>query len=135
MPDIGFQISGTNITTATIRPDNDLTKNSKPKVKIAKFGDGYEQRAKAGLNSIDESFKITMKNRDKAVADDIVKFFDDKAGVSNFDFTIPDANSSTTDSDGSPVSTIKVVCDSWSIQYAYGSHYNVNATFRRIYGV
>ena len=38
MPDIGFQISGTNITTATIRPDNDLTKNSKPKVKIAKFG-------------------------------------------------------------------------------------------------
>ena len=66
---------------------------------------------------------------------DDVKFFDDKAGVSNFEFTIPDANSSVTDSDGSPVSTVKVVCDSWSIQYEYGSHYNVNATFRRIYGV
>jgi len=135
MADIGFQISGTDITTATIRPDNDLTRSLKPKVRIAKFGDGYEQRGKPGVNHIEEKYKITMKNREKSVADDIVKFFDDKGGVSSFDFTYPDANSSVNDSDGSPVSTIKVVCDTWSVQYAYGSHYNVNANFRRIYGV
>ena len=135
MPDIGFQISGTDITTATVRPDNDLTRNSKPKVRVIKFGNGYEQRSKEGLNHIDQTFKVTMKNREKATADDILKFFEDKGGISSFDFTFPDANSTTNDSSGNAVSTVKVVCDTWSIQYAYGSHYNVNATFRRIYGV
>lgn len=133
MSDIGFQISGTNITTATIRPDNDLTRTSKPKVIISKFGDGYEQRGTAGMNHIQQTFKVTMKNREKSVADDIVKFFEDKGGVTSFDFTFPDANSSTNDSDGNAVSTVKVVCTTWSIQYAYGSHYNVSGNFRRIY--
>tara|TARA_Y200000002_G_scaffold381621_1_gene396124 strand:+ start:2666 stop:3070 length:405 start_codon:yes stop_codon:yes gene_type:complete len=133
MPDIGFQISGTNITTATIRPDNDLAKNSKPKVKVARFGDGYEQRAAKGINHIEESYRVTMKNRERTVADDIVKFFDDKGGVSSFDFTVPDANGSTNDSSGNPVTTIKVVCSTWSLQYANANHYNVSAQFKRIY--
>jgi len=135
MADIGFQISGTSITTATIRPDNSLTRQSKPKVRVAKFGDGYEQRARKGINHIEETYKLTMKNRAKETADDMIKFFDIKGGVSAFDFTLPDSNSSTNDSAGNGVSTIKVVCDTWSIQYENGSHYNVNASFRRIYGV
>ena len=133
MADIGFEISGTNITTATIRPDNDLAKNSKPKVKVARFGDGYEQRAAKGINHIEESYRVTMKNRERTVADDIVKFFDDKGGVSSFDFTVPDANGSTNDSSGNPVTTIKVVCSTWSLQYANANHYNVSAQFKRIY--
>ena len=47
---IGFQISGTNITTATIRPDNDLTRSTKSLVRKIRFGDGYEQRGKKGIN-------------------------------------------------------------------------------------
>ena len=133
MANIGFEISGTNITTATIRPDNDLAKNSKPKVKVARFGDGYEQRAAKGINHIEESYRVTMKNRERTVADDIVKFFDDKGGVSSFDFTVPDANGSTNDSSGNPVTTIKVVCSTWSLQYANANHYNVSAQFKRIY--
>lgn len=135
MADIGFEISGTSITTATIRPDNDLTRSAKPRVRIAKFGDGYEQRAKPGINHIAETYKITMKNRNKEVADDIIKFFNDKGGVSSFDFTLPDANSSTNDSLGNTVSTVKVVCDTWSLQYSNASNYNVTADFRRIHGV
>ena len=53
---IGFQISGTGITTATIIPDKTLTRKSSPQVRKAKFGDGYEQRAKKGLNSIEEEY-------------------------------------------------------------------------------
>jgi phage-related protein len=135
MADIGFQISGTGITTAVIRPDNDLTKSSKPKVKISRFGDGYEQRAKPGINHIAEKYKITLKNREKSVADDIIKFFNDKGGISSFDFTLPDSNSSTNDSYGNTVSTIKVVCDSWNLQYSNASNYNVSAMFRKIHGV
>ena len=48
---IGFQISGTNITTATIRPDNDLSRATKSLTRKIRFGDGYEQRGKKGINS------------------------------------------------------------------------------------
>ena len=85
------------------------------------------------MNHIQQTFKVTMKNREKSVADDIVKFFEDKGGVTSFDFTFPDANSSTNDSDVNAVSTVKVVCTTWSIQYAYCSHNNVSGNFRRIY--
>lgn len=135
MADIGFEISGTNITTQTIRPDNDFQRNMSPTVKTAQFGDGYEQRAISGINNIQQTFAMQFKNREKAVADDIIKFFDDKAGVTSFNFTYPDVNSSTNDSDGNPVSTIRVVCVSWSIQYIYGSHYTINSNFKRVYGV
>jgi len=126
---IGFQISGTGITTATIRPDNDLTAKRKPSVRTARFGGGYEQRSKSGINSIEETYSINMKNREKATADDIVKFFDDKAGVTSFPFTVPDTNSSGDER------TIQVVCENYGIQYASGDYYNVTAKFRRIYGV
>ena len=135
MADIGFEISGTNIATRTIRPDNDFQRNMIPAVKTAKFGDGYEQRGRKGINNIEQTFAMQFKNRDKADADDIVKFFDDKAGVTSFIFTYPDINSSTNDSDGNAVTSIRVVCLTWSVQYIYGSHYNVNANFKRVYGV
>ena len=124
---IGFEISGTNITTATIRPDNDLSRTSTPKVRITKFGNGYEQRGKMGLNALDETYAVNMKNRENTAADDIIKFFEDKAGVTSFNFIVPDSNASGSER------TIKVVCDNWSINYGNGSYYNVTAKFRRIY--
>ena len=126
---IGFQVSGTNITTATIIPDKSLKRASKPNVRTADFGDGYEQRSRSGLNSIKETYTVNLSNRPKETADDIVKFFDDKAGVNSFDFTIPDTDNTTATGE----KTIKVVCDTWDIQYANGNHYTVNATFRRVY--
>jgi len=126
---VGFQISGTGITTATIRPDNDLSSKFKPLVRISKMGDGYEQRSKKGLNSIIETYTVNMKNREKATADDIIKFFEIKAGITSFPFTIPDTNSSGDEK------TIQVVCDNYGITYGSGNYYNVTAKFRRIYGV
>lgn len=126
---IGFQISGTNITTATIIPDKTLARTSAPRVRSAKFGDGYEQRAKSGLNSIDESFTVNFVNRTKATIDDLNKFFDDKAGVTSFDFTIPDTDNTTTTGE----KTIRVVCKEWSTQYSNSDHYSMSASFERIY--
>ncbi len=126
---IGFQISGTNITTATIIPDKSLKRTSKPNVRTAKFGDGYEQRSKSGLNSIEDVYSVTLTNRVKETADDILKFFDDKAGVTSFDFTIPDTDNTTTTGE----KTIRVVCNSWNVQYASGDHYTIGATFNRVY--
>jgi len=124
---IGFQISGTNITTATIRPDNDLARSTKPLVRVVKFGDGYEQRGKKGINSLQETYNVQLKNREKSAADDIITFFDNKGGVTSFDFTVPDENSTNSER------TIKVVCDNYSIKYGNGTYYTIGATFRRIY--
>ena len=59
---IGYQISGTSITTATIIPDKTLTRKSSPQIRKAKFGDGYQQRAKKGLNSIESKIISLIQN-------------------------------------------------------------------------
>ena len=77
----------------------------------AKFGDGYEQRVLDGINSKEDTFSISFKNRDAEDINLIAGFFDLKAGK-NFDFVITD-----TFSNGGNLanSTIKVVCDSYNI--------------------
>jgi|TARA_R110002074_G_scaffold1229_3_gene7372 phage-related protein len=90
---IGFIV--TNITDKVL-PDKTLAMSSKPNVLVAKFGDGYQQRIAAGLNSITESFSVAFQNRPKVEADDIEAFFSAKKGVTSFAFTYPDTNSTST---------------------------------------
>tara|TARA_B100000902_G_scaffold382069_1_gene419310 strand:- start:3033 stop:3431 length:399 start_codon:yes stop_codon:yes gene_type:complete len=130
MPDIGFAVPG---ITGQVVPDRTLSRSSKPKVRTATFGDGYEQRIADGLNSIEETYSLTFNNRTKAEADDIIAFFDSNKGVSSFSFTYPDSNSGTNDSAGNPVTTIKVVCDTYNLRYTNDDFYGVNASFRRVY--
>ena len=68
--DIGFIVSNISATVPVV-PDRGLSRTSKPKVRSAKFGDGYEQRLADGLNSLEEDFSVTFTNRSKAEADDI----------------------------------------------------------------
>tara|TARA_B100000427_G_scaffold173427_2_gene144147 strand:- start:9711 stop:10100 length:390 start_codon:yes stop_codon:yes gene_type:complete len=125
---IGFIVPAIS-STVSVKPDKTLSRATKPSTITAKFGDGYEQRSKRGLNPLEETYSVTLANRPKAEADDILKFFDDKAGVTSFDFTIPDSNNTTATDE----KTIRVVCDTWSIQYNSGNHYSLSATFRRVY--
>ena len=121
---IGFTVTG---ITDKVVPDKTLTKQSQPKVRTHKFGDGYEQRSVDGINNINESYSLSFTNRAKAEADDIIAFFDTKAGATAFDFTIPDTNA------GGNERTIKVVCDSWSVSFTNNEFHNIQTTFRRVY--
>lgn len=111
----------------TISPDKGLTRNSSPKVLVAKFGDGYEQRLPNGINSIDETFSATFNNRTKEEIDDITGYLASLKGATSFTYTIPDTNES-----GNEIS-IKVVCENYSQVYNYGDFYSAMATFRRVY--
>ena len=187
----------TNISTKVI-PDKTLNVTTTPKVLTASFGDGYEQRIADGLNSLGQSFTVNFMNRAKADADDIISFFEANKGVTSFDFTIPNTNSTSTATavlasglsnstnvtltnstnnlnitagatvTGTGISgtvtvssiagtalvlssaqsvssgvtltfsnpnekTIKVLCTTWGIGYSNSDHYNVNATFKRVY--
>ena len=91
---LGFTV--TNITTDKVRADKNLHRQANPRVRVAQFGEGYQQRAIDGINNIVDTYSLMFSNREKIEADDIMAFFDTKAGVTAFDFTIPDTNSTTT---------------------------------------
>lgn len=89
---IGF--TATNVSTQIV-PDRTLSGSSTANVRTAKFGDGYEQRASVGINSISREYSLSFANRSKTEADDIIAFFESKNGVTGFNFTIPDTNSTS----------------------------------------
>ena len=122
--DIGFVLSD-GITR--VRPDNSLTKRVAPRVLLARFGDGYEQRMPDGVNSLQESFQAVFSNRPPEEIDAIVNFFEDNLGVQAFEFIIPDTRSRL------KVKPIQVVCESWDYIYTHHIASGCIATFRRVY--
>jgi|TARA_R110002167_G_scaffold208084_1_gene412145 phage-related protein len=119
---LGFTVGATNVS-----PDKQLNRSTAPKVKLATFGDGYEQRLRNGINSLSETYSLSFNNRSKNDIDDIVAFFDTQHGVVPFNFTIPDSNGTGSET------TIKVVCDTYTQKYDYDNFYSATATFRRVY--
>jgi phage-related protein len=129
---IGFtipQAESYNETGGDIQviPDNDMRRQSDPEVLLAKFGDGYEQRAANGINSLREQYSVTFSSRQKSEIDNIVSFFSVKKGITSFDFTVPDTNGLSNET------TIKVVCDSYNTTFMNSEFYTCSATFRRVY--
>ena len=122
---LGFNTTST-YGNRDILPDKGLTRTSTPRVLVARFGDGYEQRIADGINSINETFRVTFNNRTKEEIDDITAYLGSLNGTTAFTYTIPDSNNiGETD--------IKVVCDTFTQNYSYGDFYSASATFRRVY--
>ena len=108
-------------------PDRAMARTVTPHVNRISFGDGYEQRAVAGINNLREEYSVSFNNRPKAEIDDIVSFFNAKEGVTAFSFTVPDTNSSGSET------TIKAVVDTFSVSYNNNDFYSCTATIRRVY--
>jgi phage-related protein len=111
----------------TIRPDKSFSNVFKPRVHLATFGDGYEQRLVDGINSIPQEFTLQFNKRTKEEVDNIIAFLESLKGATSFNFTIPDTNSSGDER------TLRVVCDNFQQSYDYGDFYSCSAKFRRVY--
>lgn len=122
---LGFNVGG---TLGTVTPDRTMTRQTKPQLLMATFGDGYEQRAVDGINHFKETYSVSFKNRGKEEIDDIVQYFESTNGVSRFNFTIPDTNSTSDNK-----TTVKVVFVEYSINYEYDDFYTLTAKLRRVY--
>ena len=138
MATFSFTISNTDVNTIKKTSgqsafeavaDRGLGRKSAHRVLSAKFGDGYEQRVLDGINSKEDSFSISFKNRDAEDINLIAGFFDLKAGK-NFDFVITDTFST---GGNLATSTIKVVCDSYNINYGQPTNHSLNCELRRVY--
>jgi len=123
---IGFTTSST-YGNRDIVPDKGLGRQSKPRVRAVKFGDGYEQRIADGINPIEETFSLSFNNRTAAEIDDIIGYLTSLGGVSSFDFTFPDNRGVGGET------TIKVVCDTYGQTYTNDGYPSATATFRRVY--
>lgn len=108
--------------------DRGLNRVSTHRVLTAKFGDGYEQRVLDGINNKDDIFNLSFNNRTAEDINLIAAFFDSKAGK-NFDFTVTDKFSG-----GSLANTtMKVVCDSYTIDYMREEFHSLRCTLRKVY--
>ena len=127
---IGLKLnSGGNITgfSSPVAPDRGFTKQTKPSILRAKFGDGYEQRKINGINNMVETYNLSFSNRPNTETDDLEAFFIEQAGVSKFTFTIPDSNEGTGEKD------IKVICTEWSKSHTQTGATSLNAKLSRVY--
>jgi len=121
--DAGAISTGSPASNTVVVADRGLSRQSSHRVLTATFGDGYEQRSLDGLNTKDDMFSLTFKNRDAEQINLIAAFFDVKAGK-NFNFVVTDHLGDT---------SLKVVCDSYDINYSHDLYHSMNCTFRRVY--
>ena len=77
-----------------------------PKIVSAKFGDGYEQRRPAGINTQHHMWTLTMRNIDGETATEVVAFLSARNGVEIFNWTPPRTSE-----------PMNVLCPSWSLNY------------------
>ena len=119
---IGFSNGST-----TFVPDKGFSRKNTPVVFRAEFGDGYEQRIANGINNLKPEFSLNFATRTKAEIDDIVDWFELKAGVTAFTYTYSDSN------EGGNEKAVKVVCDDWTQTWDYDDYYSLSCTFRRVY--
>jgi phage-related protein len=124
-----YKADNGNITgfSAPVQPDKGLSRSNTPRVLLANFGDGYEQRLADGINVLDQNMTISFSTRPKAEIDDLVAFFESLKGVSRFKFNLEDSN------EGSNTETILCVCQDWNQSWAYDNFYSLTTTFRRVY--
>jgi len=128
---IGFIYSGSSYAT----PDKGLSRQTKHAVNVSKFGDGYEQRVAKGINSQGETYNLQFNNRTAEFVDDVVVFLDAQKGITKFPLILPDSNQSSNPSGPAGVGEkeIKVVADTYTTTYLYGTFYSLTVSVRRVY--
>lgn len=105
--------------------DKGFNATTSPNILLASFGDGYEQRLPDGINNTKRSFQVSYKNRVKSEIEDIVDFFELKAGVTSFPFRYDKGNGSETE--------ITVRCPTWAWAANHDPYHTVTATFQEVF--
>lgn len=109
------------MATFTWFPDASIRMEVEPQVASAKFGDGYEQRAPIGINTMAEKWSLSFTGTPVEVAD-IEAFFREHQGVYAFDWTTPDLN------------TGRYVCRRWSKSRERAVKVTISADFEQVFG-
>jgi phage-related protein len=108
------------MATFTWRASRSSSKDMTPRVRTAKFGDGYDQRVGDGINTQLRVWSVRFDNRDTAEANAIDDFLSARNGVDAFDWTDLYGHAG------------KWVCEKWSRSASSGVTSTISATFREV---
>jgi phage-related protein len=101
--------------------------NREPRLHVAKFGDGYEQRTLDGINSMSTTWSLKWDMRPRAIAQAMDAYLVGLAGAA-FNFLDPQTET-----------VVKVFCDKWQLDWEYqgkkDEYATVTAEFRTANGV
>ena len=93
-----------------------------PRTKNIKFGDGYEQRFKDGINNDLLSLSLNFDGRDLLEAKAILHFLESKNGAESFFFRPP-----------SPYDALrKFTSSEFSSSIIFKNNINITATFKQV---
>lgn len=92
-----------------------------PRVRVARFGDGYEQRTGDGINNSPKSWSLTF-TRPTAEADAILDFLVARNGSEAFDWTDPDGDAG------------RYLARNWSSELHGRWAKTVSVTFEQVFG-
>jgi phage-related protein len=110
------------MATFTYTPEYPPTEVSKPRVRKAALGDGYEQRVRFGLNTDLKEWQLTFNARDNTETTAIRDFFQARGGVESFTWTPPLWSAVAG----------QYVCEEWQITAEAHNINNITATFRQV---
>lgn len=86
-------------------PDIPATTESKWRLQIAVFGDGYQQRTLDGANALDRAWSLSFSNKPKYLIEQMDAYLT-AAGAGPFAFRNPATGE-----------LVAVICDEWSIEW------------------
>lgn len=110
------------MATFTYTPDFGAAPSYEPRVRVARFGDGYEQRVGDGINTMRETWPLTFAVRDDTETAAILAFLVARGGVEAFDWTPPGEGAAK-----------RWICRKWSRSWDSHDKNTINATFERVY--
>ena len=108
-------------TFPNYKPRVGASKSSAPKVRTTRFGDGYEQRVRFGLNQDAKEWTLEWSVTETE-SNEIEAFLEARAGSESFDWTPPDTSTS-----------YKWVCSEWQKSIDYPFHVVIRAVFRQVF--
>ena len=110
------------MSTFTYQADNSAQVSVKPRVRSAKFGDGYEQRVGDGINIRPREWQLTFNSRSDAEMAPIVAFLEAQQGIYAFDWTPPFGTAG------------KFKCEQWQQTVVRYGINNLSCTFTEVFG-
>jgi len=106
--------------TFTWRATYDASRSVAPRVKVIKFGDGYEQRQGTGINRQPRKYSLVFK-RISSEIDAIDSFLAIRGGIESFNYTHP----------GHSIGVF--VCREWTRTDVARGVDSISATFEEVY--
>lgn len=106
--------------TFTWFPDASFQKRVDPKVRLARFGDGYEQRIRDGINTMPQKWSLTFTGSRNEI-DPIDAFLTEHGGADYFLWTTPDQVQG------------KYVCRSWTKKRERSVKVSIDAEFEQVF--